>query len=85
MRRNYGLVIGSTLMLSGCSHAPAFDIFGSFFPVWLFCIVAGIVLALLSRIVMLRFGTDTDYGPPLLVYPSLIVLFSCAIWLLFFR
>jgi hypothetical protein len=26
-------------VLSGCSHAPEYSIFGSFFPVWIFCSV----------------------------------------------
>jgi hypothetical protein len=37
------------------------------------------------RRLLLRFGTDYDYGPPVLIYPSLAVLFACFVWLLFFR
>ena len=73
------------LFLSNCSHAPAVDILGSFFPIWIFCILAGLAATLLARQVMLRFGTDGDYGPPVLIYPSLVVLFACVFWIVFFR
>jgi hypothetical protein len=68
---------------TGCSRAPSFDILGSFFPAWLFCLVLGLVLTLavyglLSRVrVMLAL--------PILTYPSLTALFTFALWLSFFR
>lgn len=75
----------SSFLLTSCAHAPAIDILGSFFPIWLICIVIAIVLTVLTRFLLLRTGGTLDYGPPVLIYPSLVVLFSCAVWLIFFR
>ena len=73
------------LMSTGCARAPALDILGSFFPIWIFCVLIGILTTVLTRWLLLRFGTDHDYGPPVLIYPSLTIFFACLIWLFFFR
>ena len=75
------VTVGST----GCAHAPAVDVLGSFFPIWIFCILIGILATVFTRRLLLRFGTDYDFGPPVLIYPSLAILFACLFWLLFFR
>jgi hypothetical protein len=85
MRLRITSVLFGCLLLAGCSHAPAFDLFGSFFPVWIFCILIGIVGAVVSRFVLRRIGDGVDYGPPVLIYPSLVIFFACVSWLLFFR
>jgi hypothetical protein len=77
----HAMVLSST----GCARAPSVDVLGSFFPIWIFCVLAGIFATVLTRRVLLRFGTDYDYGPPVLIYPCLTVFFACVIWLLFFR
>lgn len=85
MRHPSAAVVIASLALQSCARAPALDILGSFFPVWIFCILLGIAAAVLARQLILRLGPDVDYGPPVLIYPSLVVLFACLIWLLFFR
>lgn len=66
------------------SHAPALDVFGSFFPVWMLCIAVAVVLTLAARFLLLRTSLEADLGPRIIVYPSMVALFACAIWLLFF-
>ena len=66
-------------------HAPSLDIFGSFFPIWMLCIGAAVLLTLLARFVLVRIRLDQELGPRVIVYPSLITLFACAIWLVFFN
>ena len=84
--KNYRvLIIAIALTSTGCAHAPAVDVLGSFFPIWIFCILIGIVATVLARRVLLHFGTDYDFGPPVLIYPSLAIFFACVFWLLFFR
>ena len=70
-------------LLVSCSRAPSFDILGSFFPAWLVCLAAAILLTFLARWVLLRLHTAVVL--PILVYPSLTALFACALWLAFFR
>jgi len=68
---------------AGCTRAPSFDILGSFFPAWLFCLVLSIPLTVLFRWLLLRL--DVIVVLPVLVYPSLAALFTFALWLIFFR
>ena len=75
-------LLGS-LFGAGCTRAPSFDILGSFFPAWLFCLVLSIPLTVLFRWLLLRL--DVTVVLPVLVYPSLAALFTFALWLIFFH
>jgi hypothetical protein len=66
-----------------CSRAPSFDILGSFFPAWLLCLAASVVVTLAVRWLLLRVHIVIAY--PVLTYPSLTALFTLAAWLTFFR
>lgn len=72
-----------TLMM-GCERAPEFNIVGSFFPDWLFCAAAGIVLALITHKIFQHTGLDRQLVWPVLVYLFLPILFACTLWLVFF-
>ena len=77
------LVVG----LAGCQRAPAapaFDVFGSYFPAWIVCALAGLVAALVSRAVFIRIGIDEHLPVRLLVYLSLTVLWAIGLWFFFF-
>jgi hypothetical protein len=84
LRQPWRLGLAVVLALCpGCSRAPSFDILGSFFPAWLFCLALGLLLTvavhwLLSRVRILL-------ALPILTYPSLTALFTFALWLGFFR
>ena len=69
------------LLLAG--RAPLFDILGSFFPAWLFCLALGLLLTLAVRWLLLR--VRVPLALPILAYPSLTALFTFALWLGFFR
>jgi len=66
------------------SHAPSLDILGSFFPVWMLCIVGAVLLTLVTRLLLIRARLEEVLGPRIIVYPSMVALFACAIWLFFF-
>ena len=68
-------------ILAGCARAPALDIMGSFFPAWLLCAVIAVPLTALSRELLRR---RVELPWPVLVYPSLTVLFAFALWLALF-
>ena len=80
--KRYWLVPAS-LLLAGCARAPAFDVIGSFFPAWLVCLIAAILLTVLAGWLFLRLRVPLT--PPILIYPSLTALFACALWLILFR
>ena len=88
MRNRVG-PIARTLILSylvaGCSRAPSFSIVGSFFPVWMICLIAGVVMAFLVRAVLLRRELEHEVGPLWLFYPATVILTACALWLILFR
>jgi YtcA family len=71
------------LVSTSCSRAPSFDILGSFFPAWLFCLVLGLLLTAVARQLVLR--AHVVLAVPILTYPSLTALFTFALWLAFFR
>jgi hypothetical protein len=70
--------------LSGCQRAPTFSILGSFFPAWLFCIIAGILLAWGAHWLFTRLQIDKQIQPAILVYPCLSAFFAFTLWLVIF-
>jgi hypothetical protein len=76
------------LALSGCSvddHSPTVDILGSYFPAWIICIVLGLALTLIARQILIGLKVNTHLYPAPLVYISMLVCFTLALWLSFFR
>jgi YtcA family len=71
------------LLCASCGRAPAVDILGSFFPAWLLCLAAAILLTAIGRLVMLRFHRNFDL--PVVAYPSLTAFLTFALWLIFFQ
>ena len=72
------------LVLVGCSHAPEYSIFGSFFPVWIFCSVGGLVLASGARALIARTAIAEHLAAPVLFYLSAAIFLTCMLWLLFY-
>jgi hypothetical protein len=48
---------------------PSVDILGSFFPIWIFCLVAGLLLTLVIRLLLVRARLDAEIGPRVIIYP----------------
>jgi hypothetical protein len=76
---------GVCLLCSGCGRAPAIDVIGSFFPVWMVCLVISIVLTSVLRVILLRRQLEPAIEPVALFYPCVVILLSCLFWLIFFR
>ena len=71
------------LIATGCD--PVINVFGSFFPAWVVCMVAGTALTIAVRPLFVALGLERHLGPLLLVYPSLGLLLTMLAWLVFFR
>jgi len=71
-------------MLVGCSHAPEYSIFGSFFPAWIFCSVSGLLLAMVARAAIARTAIAEHLTAPVLLYLGMATFFTCMLWLLFY-
>ncbi len=85
--RNKLLVTTAALetALTGCARTPLVNIFGSYFPVWMFCIGGGVVLTLIARRLLVMARIEKELGPRVLIYPCMTGLFACAIWMLAFH
>jgi hypothetical protein len=68
--------------LAGCSASPSVNIFGSYFPSWMLCAFAGLLLAALTSVAFGAAGIDKVLPVPLLVYLALSVAFAFGAWLL---
>ena len=75
--------------VAGCQmsgyHSPAIDVLGSYFPAWMICIVIGLALTLISRLLLIALQLDAHLRPAPIVYPCLMVVFTLAAWLVFFQ
>jgi hypothetical protein len=84
MRLSGFLAALCSVALTGCGRAPTFSILGSFFPAWLACMVAGIVMAALVSWILTRYKLEDRLAWPALTYPCLAAFFSFTLWLLLF-
>jgi hypothetical protein len=48
-------------------------------------LVAGVILAFGVRFLLLRYRLESEVGPVALFYPCVVALFTCLLWLIFFR
>ena len=65
--------------------APIINLWGAYWPAWVLCLVSGILLTLVSRLILSWTRLEPHLGPLLLVYPMLIVAYACGLWLLLYR
>lgn len=70
-------------LAGGCD--PVVNLYGSFFPAWLICLLMGVAMAAALRLVFAATELEEHMSPLLLVYPSLALLLACVSWLLLFR
>jgi len=76
-------VIALALLASGCD--PIINIYGSFFPAWVVCLIVGILFTILLRLVFAVAQVERHLGPLILIYPSLMLLLTLLTWLVFFQ
>ena len=84
-RWSTSFVVLLSAVLAGCRRSPTFNILGSFFPSWLICLVAGIVLAAISNRIFARFSLEKEILWPVVFYPCIAVFSACGLWLIFFN
>ncbi len=77
------LVILSTAT-TGCAHNPNIEIVGSYFPGWMISLAFAIALTGIAHTFLRRRGMAHAVGHPALIYPSMVILFTCLLWLCFF-
>ena len=70
---------------SGCAGPPTFNILGSYFPSWLVCLGISIGLTFLAHLFVATKNLADQLWPLPIVYSALVCLFSCTLWLIFFK
>lgn len=68
---------------TGCD--PIVNIQGSFFPAWIISMTVGGVVTAVLRQFFAILRLEPHLGPMLLVYPSLWILTTMLVWLVFYR
>jgi YtcA family len=71
--------------LTGCAHSPSFNVLGSYFPGWIACMVASILLTALVRFVLNRLQWEQRVPILPLFYFAIALLIACLIWLIAFE
>jgi len=85
-RKSTASLLGSSSLftLCGCGRAPSFSILGSYFPAWLLCLVAGIILTAAVYWLLDRMQLAKEIIWTIVVYPCLVAFFAFILWLIFF-
>jgi hypothetical protein len=68
----------------GCGLNPNVEIVGSYFPGWLIALAIGVVLTVIAYSLLRRRGMNHSVGPPAIIYPGMLLLFTCLFWLFIF-
>ena len=77
------LCVRFAMFISG-PHSPTLDLFGSYFPAWMLCAVAGILTAVIIRQALVVSGIGEYVIAPLLTYAGLAVSATFLMWLVWF-
>ena len=76
------------LLLTGCRmapHSPTIDILGSYFPAWIFCILLGLALTMVTRQLLIGLKLRPHLLAAPLIYVCMLIFFTLAVWLAFFK
>ncbi|WNC89162.1 YtcA family lipoprotein [Paraburkholderia sp. FT54] len=84
-KRAIGVAMIAAIPMSGCTNSPSISVLGAYFPDWLFCIVAGVVLTVVIYLILNRLQADHLMGPSAVVYPTLVAFLALAVWLMLFQ
>jgi hypothetical protein len=72
------------LSATGCSRNPNVEIIGSYFPGWMIALSIAIVLTVIAHALLRKAHMDHTLGHPVAIYPAMVVLFTCTLWLCLF-
>ena len=73
-----------TPLFVGCSRNPNVEIVGSYFPGWMISFSIGVGLTLAAHALLRKRAMDQVIGHPAVIYPGMVLLFTCLLWLCFF-
>lgn len=73
----------AALGLGGCAAhgAPAYDLFGAYFPAWLFCAVLGVAVAIAARVAFVALSLAQVLPFQLFVCAAIGLTAALLVWL----
>jgi hypothetical protein len=77
----HGLAHRVAVTKTALMHCPSLNIFGTFFPSWLLCVLIGIVVAGIAYGVVSRTRFGGEIKPALLAYSSVALSVTFILWL----
>jgi hypothetical protein len=78
------ITLGVMMFAIGCERNPNVEILGSYFPGWMLSLLVGVALSFAAHAMLRRYGLSYMIGHPAVVYPGMVVLFTCLLWLCVF-
>ena len=84
----FGLAVVVLCLVAVCfssQHSPTVDVLGSYFPAWIVCISSGLALTLIAHWIVQLGKLQPYVGPGPVIYSSLMIIFTFATWILFYR
>jgi hypothetical protein len=79
------LAIFASPVAAGATYSPSVDVLGSYFPAWLICIVSGVALTVIARLLFIACKIHPHLLARPIVYPCLAAIFAMTVWLFFFQ
>jgi len=64
------------------SGAPSQNILGSYFPSWMICAIAGLLLSVVAHRCFALAGIDKSIPVPVLTFLAVAAFFAFAVWLI---
>ena len=78
-------VLSLLFAVSGCARSPSFNVLGSYFPGWIACMIAGILVAVVVHLILSRTGLEQRLAALPLFYLATTLLVACILWLIAFE
>ena len=79
------LALGVMAPHAAMASSPEVDVLGSYFPAWLICMVIGVFLAIIARLLFIAWKIEAHLFPAPIIYSCLTAIFAMTVWLIFFR
>ena len=74
------------LVVRPVSHrSPTIDILGSYFPAWMICIISGLTLTLVTRLIIRAYHLEPYASPAPLIYTCLTIIYTFLTWIIFYQ
>jgi hypothetical protein len=85
--RNAVALLTLCLSLGGCTLSPSINVLGAYFPGWLFCIVGGVLIAVVTHKLMSRETVADRIGQATVPWlaPIVALLAALLLWITLFQ